>query len=171
MPEAKSTASWAIFVLGLVLAAAALWVTGGPGTARKQNHDATRLSDLSDIWTSALCQAQENGWALPETLDVLPPCRATTIRWADPITQKPYRIERRSPQDLRLCAELELDDPAQHYERWFTFEGVEVAGQPGCFDFHLQRMSITEDGDADSGGTDSNGTDNGAANSGGAASN
>ncbi len=133
MRDGKKAASWAILGLAAVMVAAALWVAGGPLTARAQNRDFVRMSDLRSLWWHANCQGVANGNNLPETPSAQAGC-GELPRMADPATGEAYRYERLGPQSLRLCAKLELPTERQ---RDAAKPAVAVEGQPGCFDFAM----------------------------------
>lgn len=133
MRDGKNIASGAILGLAGVMVVAALFVAGGPGTARKQHRDRDRIADLSQIWWHAQCQAGMDQHQLPAKLSPLAGC-GELPRLSDPYTDVAYGYQLLNPRTLRLCAVLDLPrDRAVSGPG----SGVAVPDQPGCFDFGL----------------------------------
>ena len=89
-------------VLGLAMA-------GGPGEARREQRDATRLSDLREIANAFVCHGEAAAAAEPADLAGLSPAclwpaRAEALR--DPSSGAAYRIQR-ADRLVRVCGEFE----------------------------------------------------------------
>ncbi|WP_224767555.1 hypothetical protein [Paracoccus yeei] len=109
MPRAPMRKGWAaaaIAVLSALTIVAGLALTGGPGTARKQNRDRDREQDLMALASFVDCLATEAN-ALPTSLDPTRQCDRR-LRVSDPHSGTPYRYQVLDPRRYRLCADFEL---------------------------------------------------------------
>lgn len=136
MAKGKGIASGGLIALTVALIVLALLMTGGPFHARKEVRDRKRMAAIAAIWVHAECQARQ-GSGLPESLTAMPPCgEAPTM--LDPLDQ-PYSYTRLSSTESRICARFELPIIQNH-----PFTGVATAGQPGCWDFVVQKVIAPE---------------------------
>lgn len=131
----KTVAAAAIAGLAVAMVAAALFVTGGPFYARKENRDQIRRTDLNAIGWHAQCMARIEKTGPPATLTATPGC-GQTPRMTDPFTNTDYGYEVLDTTTLRLCAAFEL--PLASLPTSF---GDGVSLQPGCLDFHIPLAS------------------------------
>ena len=92
---------------GVVAAlAAGFWLVGGPETARMENRDQKRMSDLHSLQAHVTCLARARGNTLPQALDETGDCPAPQL--TDRFTDAPYRYARLSGTAYEICAEFEL---------------------------------------------------------------
>lgn len=113
-PIRKGWATAAIVALSVAAIVAGLALTGGPGTARKQNRDRDREQDLMALAAFVDCLATEAN-ELPARIEPTRQCDRR-LRMADPQTGAAYRYRVVDPGHYRLCADFELpperpDDP------------------------------------------------------------
>lgn len=111
----ETTATWLIGALAAVAVVLGLVVVGGPGTGRAERRDATRERDIYNLSHYVNCTIDTGEGTLPTELPETETC--TTMypdtRRADPFTGKPYRFERLSDNEYRLCADFELTELAR----------------------------------------------------------
>lgn len=126
-----------VLVALIVLVGAALVagfsVVGGPGYARMERHDATRLRDLRALSDYHLCMIDQKG---PQTGDIsVNRCAGydTMSDRADPATSEPYAYTRLGPALFQICATFEtaparLARTSPLYDRY----DLRFEGQRGC---------------------------------------
>jgi hypothetical protein len=88
-------------VAGLVVAG--LVSVGGPGAARTERQDDTRLDDLQRLASYVRCVADTQDRTLPGALRPVETCEGGQ-RFEDPYTGAPYRYEKVTDTAFRLCA-------------------------------------------------------------------
>ncbi|NNE51338.1 MAG: hypothetical protein HKN30_02940 [Sulfitobacter sp.] len=100
----------AILVALLVGAAvvAGLLVVGGPGHARKERNDQTRLDHLRRIGAHEQCRLAQQ--TAPEA-EVPVHCakELPVVDLRDPVTDTAYEIRQRDPTTFEVCARMETD--------------------------------------------------------------
>ena len=96
----------AIIAAGVALAVVAgLVITGGPGAARQQARDDTRLQDLRQISANIRCQADATGRTpdAPRQTDLCP----SPFAMQNPRSGETYAYARLDDRHWRLCAPFE----------------------------------------------------------------
>lgn len=82
----------------------ALWAVGGPGQARAERRDQTRMNDLHSLGQHLACLHRQ-GLGQDERSPLCP----EAARRADPLTGQPYRIAMIADDGVRVCAAFETD--------------------------------------------------------------
>ena len=106
----------ALMAVGVI--AAALWTTGGPGTARAERRDDVRLADLDALHRHLTCL--RDAGLVPDIATHSEGCPAP--RRADPWTGQPYRVSRVTDMSFRLCASFETTLPRDHWRAGQGFD-------------------------------------------------
>ena len=122
----------ALLVALIVLVGAALVagfsVVGGPGYARMERHDATRLRDLRALSDYHLCMIDQKG---PQAGDIsVDRCAGydTTSDRADPATSEPYAYTRLGPALFQICATFETAPARLEGQRGCLVSGAKARG-------------------------------------------
>lgn len=116
----RNWASWAIVLVGGAVMIAGLAVVGGPGQARKEQRDETRMAHLRELGAHATCLATQSG-ALSARMDTTADC-GSPPDVSDPLTGQPYQIELLDSGNLRICAEMEAQDALERRRAYYVFE-------------------------------------------------
>jgi len=99
-------APFALALLAAGLVVAGLMVVGGPGEARRLQRDERRADDLAALANCTAYLPRADWDSLPEALTAETVC-GNVSGWKDPQTEVPYRIVRKSADDIEICAVFE----------------------------------------------------------------
>ncbi len=105
----RRNATWALAALALGLVCTALFLVGGPETARAERRDDVRINMIRDMAQCLNELPQDAKDALPAEAAQGMDC-APNDRWKDPQTGEPYRLEKRGSGGVAVCARFELPD-------------------------------------------------------------
>ncbi|NHF72136.1 hypothetical protein [Paracoccus xiamenensis] len=124
MIDTRRGATIAIALCVAFAVAAGLFISGGPGRARKEARDDHRLRDLRQISANIRCQAQTSGRVAdtPQLTDLCP--RPFTMQ--NPNTGENYTYIRIDDRNWRICASFELPD------RIRPRDGAQFDAKTGC---------------------------------------
>ncbi|MCC5969211.1 MAG: hypothetical protein JJU15_04630 [Pararhodobacter sp.] len=115
-------ASIALIVLAVAAIALALWTVGGPGQARAERRDQTRMNDLRNHASHLACLHRQ-GLGPAGKADACPQGEHRS----DPLTGAPYRVDVVSDEVVRICAVFETRMTSM---RWANRNDFDI--ETGC---------------------------------------
>lgn len=131
----QGAASWGIAALALVCVIGGLALAGGPGHARKERHDATRMDELRQLSVHIDCLVADSGASRPPAeLGETRGCPGP-VSLNDPYTGQPYRVELLGDRKYRLCTTFELAPDQTRPPRY----GLPARRDGDCMIFTLRR--------------------------------
>lgn len=95
-------ASFALISMAVAAIVLALVAVGGPGQARAERRDQTRMNDLHSLGQHITC-LHRLGLGPDDSAPLCP----ENARRADPLTGEPYRIAMVADEGVRVCAVFE----------------------------------------------------------------
>jgi hypothetical protein len=123
----RQAATLALAALAFAMACGALFIVGGPETARAERRDDLRIDTIRNVAECLKGLPKEVKDALPDMVSEDLTCPSADNR-KDPLTGEPYRIEKRGAGFVAVCARFELPDRLNNsYERRFN-------RNTGCFE-------------------------------------